>query len=159
MLGGNMLHLVLVLALTAGPPTAAPRDVPTPTEPSAVRARRLRAAGFVAVYVGGGSLAATLIASIYHRQALARLDAGAAGLRPGERLGPLARLTAQDDLRHARIDRNVAIGASVAAAASVALATTFFVMARGRGRPRARLSVAPTWLPSGAGLALHLRLR
>jgi len=99
------------------------------------------------------------MASVYHRQALARLDAGAAGLRPCERLDPLARLSAQHDLRYARIHRNVAIGAGVAVVASVALATTFFMMARSRGRSPSRLSVAPTWLPSGAGLALHVRLR
>ena len=109
--------------------------------------------------LGGASLGAMIMASIFHTRALARLEAGAAGLRPGERLDPLARLTARHDLTDARVDRSVAIGAGIFAVAFTALATTFFIKARDRSRTPSRLSIAPTWLPSGAGLTLQLRVR
>lgn len=134
---------------TARTPTQAPADTPIPPP-------QLRIAGGVTLGLGAvllGAMTYGIVVEARRKAQADRIDADAA-----------ARPLLQDEHRQllelrsdAMAARYLAIGTGVAAGVATALGTTLLVLARRSTRAR-RLSLAPWWSRTGAGLTLHVRL-
>ncbi len=137
------------------PPAALP---PAATNPPAdvIPPRHLRIAGGITL----GLSAALLGVMAYGITTEARQRAGVAAIKGNS---PDCPLTTADynNLQTYRQDaltgRRIAIGTGIAAGITAALGTTLLVLAHRSARMQ-RLSAAPWWSPTGAGLTVHIRL-
>ncbi len=157
-----LVTLAFAVMLPASPPLATPEPAPLATSLPRRKADhtwRLQVGGSVALGLGAGLLGVMTLAAVRHTRDLDRLATLKATLLPGQRLSRPAADMAARTADDARLVRAWAIGAGVSAAMSIALATTLFVLARDRRPGPRRLTLAPWWLPSGAGLHVQLRLR
>jgi hypothetical protein len=151
-------------ATAAAPPVAPASSTPTspppvakPPPPDIIPPRHLDIAGGVTLVLGGALLGATIYGIFSEASARSR----AADFNNNK--PPDCPLTAADhamlqDLRSdALAGRRLAIGAGISAGVTLALAGTLLGLARRSARAN-RWSAAPWWSPTGAGLALHVRL-
>lgn len=143
------------------PSEPAPDPAPTvasaapPSPPDAIPPRQLRIAGGVTLALGVallGVMTYGIVGEARHEARVDEIDAGAAGR-------PLTLAEHADLLEHrreARSARALTIGTGVAAGVVAGLGTTLFLLAR-RAARTPRLSAAPWWSTSGAGLTLRVQ--
>lgn len=140
----------------SSPEAAAPRTDPPAPAKDVVPPRQLRIAGGVTIGLGVALLGVMAYGSAgeaSHEGRVDEIDASAAGR-------PLSAAENQDLLDHrarAQAARSMAIGTGVAAGVATVLGATLFVLARRSARTQ-RLSAAPWWSTTGAGLTLRVQL-
>ena len=156
--------LMPVVSLPAPSPRPRPVVTPRPAPPMPVPAdgptrRELRIAGGVSLGIGAallGVMAYGIAAEQRHGRASRTIDDAIDGraITPAEH----AELTAHLD--RARASRRIALATGLPSAALSVLGVALLAPHRTRpARARTTLSLAPWWLPAGAGLTLRLPLR
>ncbi|MBL9106642.1 MAG: hypothetical protein JNL82_37320 [Myxococcales bacterium] len=140
----------------ATPPAPSPPKAATPPSPDAIPPRQLKIAGGVTLGLGGVLLGVMTYGII----AEASARAGALEIHdkpPGCPLTPTEYTELQNLQSDARTGRGIAIGTGIAAGVTAVLGGTLLGLARRSARAK-RWSAMPWWSPTGAGLALHVRL-